>query len=133
MSEAIASIKEAKELLRIERAADKVRHANSYPDAVVEKALQTARSTDEPGLFDRSAYVKAVACGSRDIDAFGGAFSDVFEKSDEDLENETLDPINDVIDDVTNPEYVFRGRCRSRLRSGPYPIKTVQDKDLILL
>ena len=131
MSEAIASIKEAKLTQKLEQNVDKYRHANSYPVAVVEKALQTARSNDEPGLFDRASYVQAVASGSRDIDQFGGPFSEIYEKSDLDLEIEELDPIHDVIEEITRPEYVYKGRARSRLRSGPYPIKSEEDEDLI--
>ena len=131
MAEAIASIKEAKIVQKMEQVADNLRHANTYPIAVVEKALQTARSNDEPGLFDRTSYVQAVACGSRDIDQFGGPFSEVYEKSDFELENEELDPIHDVIEEITQPEYVYKGRTRSRLRSGPYPIKSEEDEALI--
>ena len=131
MEEAIASIKEARDQLRSEAANTSSVEASSYPIGIVERALQTARVADEPGLFDRSFYVKSVCSGNTDMGAFGGPFSDVYNRSDNDLDCDDLDPINDVINDVTQPDYVFQGRTRSRLRSGPYPIKKVQDETLI--
>ena len=127
MEEAIASIKEARDQLRSEAANASSVEASSYPIGIVERALQTARVADEPGLFDRSFYVKSVCSGNTDMSAFGGPFSDVYNRPDNDLDCDDLDPINDV----TQPDYVFQGRTRSRLRSGPYPIKKVQDETLI--
>ena len=131
MSEAISSIRAARDQLRAEAANRSEIEANSYPSGIVEAALQEAKSATEPGLFDRGFYIRSVCTGSSDMNAFGGPFSDVFNATDAELDSENLSALNGVIDDVTSPEYVFRGRTRTRLRSGPFPVKRVQDEALI--
>ena len=131
MSEAISSIREARDQLRAEAANQSEVEANSYPSGIVEAALNESKSTSELGLFDRSFYIRSVCTGSTDMSAFGGPFSDVFGKTDAELDSENLSALNGVIDDVISPEYVFRGRTRTRLRSGPFPIQKVQDEALI--
>ena len=131
MEEAVASIREARDQLRSDSDTSFAVHRNSYPDGVVVAALQSAQTMDEPGLFDRAGYVQAVTAGVGDIHQYGGAFTDVFGRSDIDLDCEELSPLNDVIDDVLDPSYVFQGRTRSRLRSGPFPVQSVQDDELV--
>ena len=131
MSEAISSIREAREQLRAEAVNRSDIEANSYPEGIVEAALNEAKSNDEPGLFDRSFYIQSVGAGSSDMSAFGGPFSDVFGKTDAELDSENLSALSGVVDDIISPEYVFRGRTRTRLRSGPFPIKKAQDDALI--
>lgn len=131
MSEAITSIREARDQLRAEAANRSEIEANSYPSGIVEAALNEARTYTEPGLFDRAFYIKSVCAGSSDMNAFGGPFSEVYNASDAELDSENLSALNGVIDDITSPEYVFRGRTRTRLRSGPFPIKKAQDDALI--
>ena len=131
MSEAIASIKEARDQLRAEAANRSEIESQSYPSGIVEAALSEGKSITEPGLFDRSFYIQSVNSGSSDMTAFGGPFSDVFNRTDADLDSENLSAINGVVDDIISPEYVFRGRTRTRLRSGPFPVKKAQDEALI--
>lgn len=131
MSEAISSIREAREQLRAEAANQSEVEANSYPSGIVEAALNEAKSITEPGLFDRGFYIRSVCTGSSDMTAFGGPFSEVFGKSEAELDSENLSALNGVVDDIISPEYVFRGRTRTRLRSGPFPIQKVQDETLI--
>ena len=131
MSEAISSIREARDQLRAEAANKSEIDANSYPSGIVEAALNEAKSFTEPGLFDRSFYIQSVCTGSTNMSAFGGPFSDVFGKTDAELDSENLSALNGVIDDVISPEYVFRGRTRTRLRSGPFPIQKVHDEALV--
>ena len=131
MDEAVASIREAREQLRADSDNSSAVVRNSYPDGVVVAALQSAQNMNEPGLFDRAGYVQSVTAGVRDIHQYGGAFTDVFGRSEIDLDCEELSPLNDVIDDVLDPNYVFQGRTRSRLRSGPFPVQSTQDEDLV--
>ena len=131
MEEAVSSIREAREQLRSESAAVHSSVRTTYPDGVVVAALRSAQSMDEPGLFDRTGYIQSVAAGVGNIHEFGGAFTDVYGQSDIELECEEYSPLNDVIDDVLDPAYVFQGRTRSRLRSGPFPVQTIQDEDLV--
>ena len=131
MEEAVASIREAREQLRSETAGVQASVATTYPDGVVVAALKSAQTMDEPGLFDRTAYIQSVAAGVGNIHEFGGAFTDVYGQSDIDLDCEENSPLNDVIDDVLDPAYVFQGRSRSRLRSGPFPVQKLQDEELV--
>ena len=131
MEEAVASIREAREQLRSEADNRISVERTTYPPAVVAAALQSAQSMDEPGLFDRTGYIQSVTAGTQNIHDYGGAFTDVFNRSDIDLDCEEYSPLNDVIDDVLDPAYVFQGRRRSRLRSGPFPVQKIQDDELV--
>ena len=51
--------------------------------------------------------------------------------SDWEQELDGCSEMSGVISDVTSPSYIFKGRTRSRLRSGPYEIFSDSDKALI--
>lgn len=131
MAEAISSIRDAKDQLRSDAENLPQIEANTYPAGVVAAACKEAHEASDPGLFDRTFYVQSVATGSSDMDSFGGPFSDVFDRSEAEMENSDLSPLKSVFDDVTSSDYTFQGRTRSRLRSGPYPIKKDRDEALI--
>ena len=88
MSEAISSFRTARDQLRAEAAGVTQRDATTYPDGVVAAAVYEAGSASEPGLFDRSFYVHSIATGSTDVNAFGGPFSDVYDRSAAELDSE---------------------------------------------
>ena len=131
MSEAIASIKAAREQLRAEAAGSAQAAATTYPDGVVAAAISEAGSAADPGLFDRTFYVHSVATGSSDMTAFGGPFSDVYDQSASELDNSDFSPLKAVLEDVLEPEYVFQGRTRVRMASGPYPIEKTLNESLV--
>ena len=131
MSEAIASIRAARDQLRAEASSTSQRDSTTYPDGVVAAAVSEASSASDPGLFDRTFYVQSVASGSSDVNAFGGPFSDVYDKSASQLDSEDFSPLKTVMEDSLDPNYVFQGRSRVRMASGPYPVKQTLDEAFI--
>ena len=117
--------------MRAEAANRSDRDATTYPDGVVAAAVCEAETSSDPGLFDRSFYVHSIATGSSDMGAFGGPFSDVYDKSASELDNEDFSPLKTVMEDTLDPKYVFQGRSRVRMASGPYPIKQTLDQKFV--
>ena len=98
MDEAIRSIRTAREQLRAEAAVASQKEATTYPDGVVAAAAAEADSSSDPGLFDRTFYVHSVATGSSDMGAFGGPFSDVYDRSASELDHADFSPLKSVFD-----------------------------------
>ena len=117
------------------------RDSERYPEGVVEAALQEARKPSDPGLFDtlrglRTTYDKVSEATDGfnnpwSTDILNGAFTSYICDSEWEQEVEGCSEMSEVITNVTDPAYIFKGRTRSRLRSGPYEIFSDSDKALI--
>ena len=117
------------------------RTSEKYPESIVEAALQEANQPSDPGLFDtlrglRTTYdrVSEATDGFSNpwsSDVLNGAFTAFVSDSEWEQELDGSSEMSGVISDVTNPSYIFKGRTRSRLRSGPYEIFSDADKSLI--
>lgn len=135
------SIKAARDQILSERASAGERASERYPESVVEAAFQEAKQPSDPGLFDtlrglRTTYDRV----SEATDGFtnpwssevlDGAFTSYIYNSERDQELDADSEMSGVISDITSPSYIFKGRTRSRLRSGPYEIFSDSDKALI--
>ena len=124
-----------------ERSSAVARDSEKYPEGVVEAALQDAKKPSEPGLFDtlrglQSTYDRVSQAtdglstpGASDV--LENAFSAYMYESDYEQDLESLSALSEVSSNITDPKYVFKGRTRSRLRSGPYEVFSDSDKSLV--
>ena len=103
----------------------------------MDAALQDATQASEPGLFDTLrgfgvAYARSAATAEHlnylDLDE---AMCEYLSDSEFEQDHAHHSALSEVASKVTDPNYVFKGRSRSRLRSGPYEIFSDSDKDLI--
>ena len=107
----------------------------------MEAALQEANQPSDPGLFDtlrglRTTYdrVSEATDGFTNpwsSDVLNSAFTAYMSDSEWEQEVDGCSEMSEVISNVTDPSYIFKGRTRSRLRSGPYEIFSDSDKALI--
>ena len=138
---ALDSIKAARDQILSERASAAARDSERYPEGIVEAALQEARKPSDPGLFDdlrglRATYDKVSEATDGfsnpwSTDILNGAFTSYLCDSEWEQELDASSEMSEVISNVTDPAYIFKGRTRSRLRSGPFEIFSDSDKALI--
>ena len=111
MEEAIASISESRQQVLVVRRLRSQYESREYPPDEVEQALNIARIGNDS-----------------DDDSDDATEVEVFDQE----EFYSTDHMSDVISEVTDPNYVFRGRTgRSRLRSGPYPRTDPENVNLV--
>ena len=137
MSGALESIKAARDQVLSERASADARDSEKYPETIVDAALQNTTVASEPGLFDTlrgfgAAYARTASTVEHmnymDLDE---AMCEYLSDSEYEQNQAHFSALAEVAVNATNPNYVFKGRSRSKLRSGPYEIFSDSDKDLI--